>query len=94
MPRLTQTKRPPETDGPFVTVGVDALDFALALDSGRYGSLMSLVGASRCENLSTANIIYAKGIGSSASCSERLRHTELKRLSKTDAASLPEIIQG
>src|SRR5882672_2074842 len=34
------------------TVGVDALDFALALDSGRYGSLMSLVGASRCENLS------------------------------------------
>ena len=29
------------------TVGVDALDFALALDSGRYGSLMSLVGASR-----------------------------------------------
>lgn len=34
------------------TVGIDALDFALALDSGRYGSLMSLVGASRCENLS------------------------------------------
>jgi hypothetical protein len=35
-----------------LTVGVDTLDFALALDNGHYGSLMSLVGASRCENLS------------------------------------------